>query len=462
MSSNIDLFPAPSKTLQASPNGASPAIFPGVTLEGTETLKSILCENHEKYHVFFNDLRLVNHLGHRALAVWALGAGKDVIQKTFDDDSKMQRPRGTTPAPITRDNFNEHLGDPKYYDGYLMYFANLVCAGKTPGQLLEEYVFSPSMNTPNGTGENPHMLARFLDGFYHSMIWTGYGIEFGLPGVVAEALAQCAVYTTKFAPVIPGCFSLANKSESESIHAFSVIDRFLKDSNVRIPPANARDFGNGLKFVLENTTDPILSHVAAWSDFEDFEINRKMKEVVWTNTLMYASGGFKLRENEEFNADFFGMHTVTSSLFLPTILPVLSPGSQKVLLRAYFAISLLVWTLRGKPALDIRTFFTTPVPALVPPTTNGHDYGVDRNPWLDLINDSIVHPDDHLVKIQRTLAHFDSLYGSMKAGEFSPRTELDGAELVDGTLWLRAAVLTANRVEELEEKGYWDRAGYFQ
>ncbi|KAK1222336.1 hypothetical protein PQX77_014814 [Marasmius sp. AFHP31] len=463
MSSNIDLFPAPSKALQASLNGASPVIFPGVTLEGTETLKSILRENHEKYHVFFNDLRLVNHLGHRALAIWALGAGKDVIQKTFDDDSKIQRPRGTTPAPITRDNFNEHLGDPKYYDGYVTYFVNLIRTGKTPAQLLEEYVFSPAMNTPNGAGENPHMLARFLDGAYHSMIWTGYGIEFGLPGVVAESLAQCAAYTTKYASLISGCFSLANKSESESIHAFSVVDRFLKDDNVRIPPPNARDFGNSLKFILENDIDPILDHVAAWSDFADSEINRKMEEVVWTNTLMYASGGFKLRENkEEFNADFFGMHTVTSSLFLPTILSVLSPGSQKLLLRTYFAVSLVAWAMRGKPVLDIRTFFTTPVPALVPPTASGHDYGVDRNPWLDLINHSIIHPDDHLVKIQRTLAHFNTLYGSIKAGEFSPRTELDGAELVDGTLWLRAAVLTANRVVELEEKEYWDRAGYFQ
>ncbi|KAL0067526.1 hypothetical protein AAF712_005517 [Marasmius tenuissimus] len=457
MSSNIDFFPTPSKALQASPKGSSPAIYPGVTSEGTETLRAILRENHEKYHIFYNEMKFVNHLGHRALAVWALGAGKDVIQKTFDDDSKMQKPRGTTPKPITRQNFNEHLGDPKFYDGYLTYFANLVRAGRTPGQLLEEYIFSPDMNTPNGAGENPQMLARFLDGVFHSMIWTGYGIEFGLPGIIAEALAQAAVYTTQLAPLVSGYFSPSVvKSEPESIHAFSVIARIRDDKNVRIPPADARDFPNALKFVLKNDTAGILGHVAAWSDFEDSEIDRKMEEVIWANTLIYGSCGVK---NEGFNADFFGMHTVTSSLFLPTVLSVLSPASQKLLLPAYFTIILSVWIYRGKPALNVRTLFNGHVPSPFPTTSN---YGVKRNPWFDLINHSIVHPDDHLVKLHRALAHFASLYGSTKAGELAHASaELDGTELVDGTLWLRAAVLTANRVEELDARGYWDRLGYF-
>ncbi|KAJ8080349.1 hypothetical protein AAF712_005519 [Marasmius tenuissimus] len=411
MSSNIDFFPSPSKVLQASPNDSSPAIFPGVTSESTEALKATLRENHEKYHVFFNDLRFVKrvHLGHRALAIWALGAGKDLIQKTFNNDSKYQKPRGATPQPITRENFNEHLGDPKYYDGYLEYFASLVRAGKTPSQLLEEYIFSSAMNTPNGAGNNPQMISRFLDGVFHSMIWTGYGIEFGLPGVIAEGLAQCAVYTSQLNPIISGCFSSITKSEFESMHAFSVIARISEDDNVRIPPADARDLANALKFVLQNSTDGILRHVVTWSNFADSEIDRKMEEVVWTNALIYASCGFKFRGREEFNADFFEMHAVTSSLFLPIILPVLSPASQKLLLRTYFATSLSVWTVRGKPLLDICSLFATPVPTPVPSVSvtttareNGHSSRVNPlpSPWLDLLNHGVVHPDDHLVKIQ--------------------------------------------------------------
>ncbi|KAK1222337.1 hypothetical protein PQX77_014815 [Marasmius sp. AFHP31] len=89
---------------------------------------------------------------------------------------------------------------------------------------------------------------------------------------------------------------------------------------------------------------------------------------------------------------------------------------------------------------------------------------ITRENFNEHLGDSnIIHPDDHLVKLHRALTHFASLYGSTKASEFAHAgTELDGAELVDGTLWLRAAMLTTNRVEELDARGYWVRLGYFQ
>jgi hypothetical protein len=52
-----------------------------------------------------------------------------------------------------------------------------------------------------------------------------------------------------------------------------------------------------------------------------------------------------------------------------------------------------------------------------------------------------VHPDDHMLKIQRTFAHFSSLYGARPKGYFKG-TELEGAEELDGSLFLRAAGLT--------------------
>jgi hypothetical protein len=45
------------------------------------------------------------------------------------------------------------------------------------------------------------------------------------------------------------------------------------------------------------------------------------------------------------------------------------------------------------------------------------------------------------VKTQRTLAHFSSIYGTRPKGYFMG-TELEGAEMLDGSLFLRAAILT--------------------
>jgi hypothetical protein len=84
------------------------------------------------------------------------------------------------------------------------------------------------------------------------------------------------------------------------------------------------------------------------------------------------------------------------------------------------------------------------------------------NPFLPLIQSSIVHPSDHHPKIQRAFAHFSSIYGARPKGYFAG-TELDGAEELDGSLFLRAAVLTADYMgwgREGEEGG-WGLEGFY-
>lgn len=46
---------------------------------------------------------------------------------------------------------------------------------------LEEFVFSSKYNAGKMA-----MLSRFLAGLLHSMIHTGYGAEFNLPGIFIE------------------------------------------------------------------------------------------------------------------------------------------------------------------------------------------------------------------------------------------------------------------------------------
>ena len=179
------------------------------------------------------------------------------------------------------------------------------------------------------------------------------------------------------------------------------------------------------------------------------------------------------------------MHLVTSVLFLPSILSYLSPPSQALFLRAYFASSIVAYIARGRPNLDIKSFYESqgtlyPVPTgplpipgettLPPPDADPNRIkAVTPNPWLPIIETSLTHPDEHLIKLQRALAHFSVLFGARSPGASEgglegAAKELDGAELLDGTLFIRVAGLTAKRmgrVREGEAAREWDLKGFY-
>ena len=68
-------------------------------------------------------------------------------------------------------------------------------------EVVEEFVFSPKANigTPGVEG-HPRMLNRFLAAIFHPMIHAGCGLEFGLPGLVAEGAFAVTVYVPDNAP----------------------------------------------------------------------------------------------------------------------------------------------------------------------------------------------------------------------------------------------------------------------
>ena len=74
-----------------------------------------------------------------------------------------------------------------------------------------------------------------------------------------------------------------------------------------------------------------------------------------------------------------------------------------------------------------------------------------------------MHPGEHLLKLERALAHYATLYGTTKKGRFK-NTELEGAENIDGTAFIRVAWLSLNRngwMREGKERGDWDFSGFF-
>ena len=165
------------------------------------------------------------------------------------------------------------------------------------------------------------------------------------------------------------------------------------------------------------------------------------------------------------------MHVLTSSIFIATLAAHLSPVSQSALLRGHFSLLLSFWVSRGRPGLPIESFFAKVTPTPTPPGPKPapskdalgkeNDVQSHDNPWLSIIQSVIHHPDEHLVKTVRALQHYSQIYGGRPKGTFKD-TELEGAEKLDGTLFVRAAgnaMSALGWVREGEHLGKHDRAG---
>ena len=201
------------------------------------------------------------------------------------------------------------------------------------------------------------------------------------------------------------------------------------------------------------------------------------------------------------------MHLVTSSIFLPSLCAFLSLSSKVRLLRAYFAAVCTWYVARGRPTLNIAGFFSQEISipsGLDPEPMKG---GVP-NLWIPLLQSGMAHPDEHLIKTQRALSYWAQKFGVKKArvppikddlnshslsldvsnakpfsegdavqsssathhpadttfgntlNGFDTITELPGSEHLDGTLFLRTGLLTADRlglVREGQDLGeFWD------
>ncbi|KAK7681710.1 hypothetical protein QCA50_015057 [Cerrena zonata] len=500
------LFPVPSRAPKSF--GLAPSRIPGPNAKSVEALREYLKDNHRKRHIFFNDMGFHNHATHHLLAIYALGADAKLLNAAYQTHIIYQRPSFPSPGEITTANWKTHLGDETYYQAYAAFFTELLLK-EGPGAVVERYVFSKDVNI--GSENRINMVGRFLGGFLHPLIHAGYGAEFGQLGMWAEGLAEACAEQLPVPPVaLPESLfesggltdKLASLKLSEadggngSPHALTILARIRADpaftpAALGLPIAPQGDF---LAKILAPVGDKLASIVNEWSietTHEDLE--KKLEEVIWMNSVIYAVAGYGGRHvdpKKEFNADFFFMHLVTSVLFLPSLMAYLTPASSAILLKTYLTSSLIVYIAAGAPALPIAEFFTdttdSPVqPGVQPTPTNKFARGpgasgvtdqhetvweevssiVTPNPWLPIIQTTLVHPNEHLCKLQRALAHFGAELGETPAGTFAHLVDsgLKGAETLDGTLFVRAAGLTANKlgwIREGQDMRLWDFAGF--
>ncbi|OCH85388.1 hypothetical protein OBBRIDRAFT_798236 [Obba rivulosa] len=511
------LFPVPGPP----PSPLSPARLSGVTYESGIALSEVLKENHEKWHIFFNEKGFHNHTSHHLLAVYYLGAKGTLLRAAYESDIAIQRPARKSPGSINEKNFHEHLGDENYWKAYLEFFSEVLLE-KGTAATIEKYIFSPQANVEEpAPGKQPmQMQSRFLAGLLHPLIHTGYGTEFALLGMVAEGLAQTAVHKPEAPALVPDSLfqyvaaasvdathatvsyitSLLPSLSLEKVqrkaaqtatgvHALTIVARILHDDrfsskSIGLPIPNDEGGEEALNKVVKAVGDVLVSWADAWTvdGTSAEEVESKIEELIWTNVVLYGVGGWSGRNRSKtgkFNADFPLMHLVTSVTFLHSLVAYLSPTSTSILLRSYFINCLAWWISRGKPSLPIENFYAsvtaTPAehgaPHVLPAEGVLVKEDVSPNPFLPILQTTLMHPDDHLPKCQRALAHFAALFGARPKGTLralsavsDPKARLPGAEHLDGTLFIRVAGLTADRLgwmREGQENLGWDFDGFF-
>ncbi|KAI6013235.1 hypothetical protein EDC04DRAFT_718822 [Pisolithus marmoratus] len=304
------------------------------------------------------------------------------------------------------------------------------------------------------------MLSRSTASPLHPPTHVGHGLEFSLKGMIVEGLALAAVQDVDGKDFFPMSFFTENAQVTSGVntHVFDIVARMIRDDNLKVENVQVlREY----KQAVDEHVPRIRDHITRWTIdvTKDGDIERKVEELIWLTSALYAIGGFN--EVKGFTGEFFLTHPVASSPFPPSLIKSLTPGSQALLLRAYLVMVLTWWVARGRPVLNIKSFMASTSTRLPDPTSEGSGSSIfpkeHPNPFFPIIQSSISHTNDHLPKIQRSFAHFSTVYGNRPAG-YHKGIELEGAELFDGSLFVQEALMTANYMGEVDT---WSLTGFF-
>lgn len=350
---------------QLNISGAFPH-SPTISLEATKLVAELLEKDANEHHIIFDDRGFHNHLTHMLLADYSLGASEKRLREIYKQEEQMQRPK-----PLKHKDFKwtEHLGDSKYYTDYLDFMLEEV-EELGPVGAIEKYAFE----------EKNNMIARLLGGVYHPMIHIGYGLEFGIDGMVAEGLATMCIHNDLNKGLIPQEIQLAKDSSTSALDlAKAMVEDKRFDSIKSAGPFKFMAFYKQPELVLE--------YVSKWSLSPDKEeLLKKVRELMILGVAVYAG---PQSPNKEPLLDFFLMHVLTSTLFLPVFVQQLSPELGMSFLRGKLAMDLAHFAGRNRPPLylDRFTSWTTKY----------------TKSWSEIFELAVNHDDEHFPKVIRAL-----------------------------------------------------------
>lgn len=145
---------------------------------------------------------------HHLLSLYGTGADASQLQKGYDDNAGYQRPVLPAHQRVaedlqTWDHARKYLGGEQYYPDFLAFFQREI-SRKGWAVVISEYLLA-------GTEAADDLLVRLHGSLLHPLIQLLYGMEWGQPAIVAEALAQACVHDAAFKEGLFAAERIANE-----------------------------------------------------------------------------------------------------------------------------------------------------------------------------------------------------------------------------------------------------------
>ncbi|KAF9532871.1 hypothetical protein CPB83DRAFT_846517 [Crepidotus variabilis] len=450
--------------------------FPGLTASSKKLTEALVKKDSDEHHCYYRPSGIHNHTIHHILAAYDLGAKPALLQKIFNQDAPVQRPiileEQDKGIVVDGSNWKRHVGTTHHDYNALYNFFSKQIAEHGISETLSSYVFDQNANK-GGT----LMLLRVFSGLLHPLIQIGYGLEFGHEAIIATGLAQAATGT-----FIQGSIPTFDTTAPEKTISLLELLRRVSESDILKPPPFNPDTLISKRFELAYANGGIeelqrlcsLYHIS--DTITDDELDKKIDEIFWVATLLLSATGKKGRKPR---LDFFFMHFVTSSILIRPWFGYLKKQEHKAAFFRIYVFTMMALTLaRGRPKIDISLAMSYPAVVRQPMQSNEHIKPSedalgspfnddDFNPWPELIQGALYHPECHVVKTIRSLAYYAKNLGTTSPGDIpgawrdadSQVETFPGVGQLDGTIFVRAAGLVLNTLgwcAHGQKQGKWD------
>ncbi|KAI1116533.1 hypothetical protein F5Y14DRAFT_407086 [Nemania sp. NC0429] len=410
----------------------------------TETLNvtnKLLQRNHDDLHIFFRDLNGHNHIAHNLLTRLALGASPSELQTAFDDDLPTQRGMPQLHDHVVQklkdeSFFLEMMKDGSQYANFLAFFEQEI-NNKGWREVVNEYVFSRSKiaNT---------LLPLMYDGAYHAIIHLGLGVEFQLPSIIAEALAQAAAHqsfdTDWF--FYRGEELALGREEPTTTSLLDLAGKIADNDAICRAGRTVGPIGTMKQklCIYPQVGEDLLSIVSQWRVNED-SLEHKIAEMISFCSLM---AGAAQRPGKATKIDFFFMHCVTSSFFFTIFAtqPWVSTEAKIRLVEWKGRMDLLWYATCGVPHLEINEIRNY----------SGHpSESMDWEALIRAVNEQ--HDDGHVAKFVRALLRGAEVARRITEGR--PHTPAPISISLKGEDWLRLARMSYDTTLDLSGPAKW-------
>ncbi|KAF2264728.1 hypothetical protein CC78DRAFT_553292 [Lojkania enalia] len=401
-----------------------------LTQESADKVSDLLMLNHAKYHTYFNEVGLHNHIVHHLLSIWALGATPSEVQAAYDLNKKYQLPQRvpqTSVALKMKDPsfFKDCLGKNKFYTSYLHFFQEEINQ-RGVEEVLLEYVFK-------GNERADDILGRMHAGFLHPIIHLGFALEFDQPCLAAEALAGASIHNNlPLAIVQPVEEYIRSHPNLPDNSLLSVMDSLRSDSFIKsaVKLNNSPDkLTDGL---MKHAAKEIIPHLGKWRVKPTQEdIDYRTAEMIHTCVLI---SGAAQNPRKSISIDFFLMHSTNLSIFYPTFakLEWLSLEAKARLLTWKGWMDAALYAACGSPEL-----FPSRITRYIPKSPG---------PWSSVISRATHYPDDgHTSKLIRAILNGQHISEPFSGDPNFPLKKGD---------FLQIAHMTMDSVERMNEPGY--------